>query len=195
MMMTKKHEHKWASIRKGFPQKICLCGMLKVGTHTVLIGDEVRYTSTIAPTAAGQLGMDLATGRAQQFVGGAAQAVASLSDVSSSRTYVFTSPDVLTITDNALIPWVPGAGTSISELLGLVKTAPTGASLIIEFFRGTRSTGAVGASLGTVTIVAGGFTASTAITPTTIATTEFVAMTINQIGSIIAGSNLTGIVR
>jgi hypothetical protein len=195
MMMMKKHEHKWAAIRKGFPQKICMCGMLKVGTHTVLLGDEIRYSSTKLTTTAGQLGMDLATGRAQQFVGGANQAIANLSDVLSSRTYAFTSPDTLTITDNALIPWMPGAGADISELLALVKTAPTGASLIVEFFRGTRATGVVGASLGIVTIVAGDFTASTAIAPTTIATTEFVAMTINQIGSIIAGANLTGIAR
>lgn len=189
----KIHTHNWVPIRKGFPQSLCKCGMLKVGTHTVLLGDLVRYTSTKAPVAMGEIGMDLATGRAQQFVGGAAQEIADLADIPS--VYSFTSPDVLTITDNALIPWLPGAGRSISELLGLVKTAPTGASLIIEFFRGTRATGAVGASLGIVTIVAGDFTATTAITPTVIATTEFVAMTINQIGSVIAGENLTGIAR
>jgi hypothetical protein len=77
----KTHEHKWVSIRKGFPQKLCMCGMLKVGTHTVLLGDEIRYTSTKLPVGAGQLGMDLATGRAQQFVGGSAEAIANLSDI------------------------------------------------------------------------------------------------------------------
>ena len=61
----KAHKHKWVSIRKGYPQKICLCGELKVGTNTVLLGDLVRYSSTKLPVAAGQLGMDLATGRAQ----------------------------------------------------------------------------------------------------------------------------------
>jgi len=112
-----------------------------------------------------------------------------------SPTYVFTVPDVLTTTDNALIPWIPGAGQNITELLAVVKTAPTGANIIIEFFIGTLATGVVGASLGTVTIVAGDYTASTGIGATAIGTTKFIAMTINQIGSTIAGSNLTAIAR
>lgn len=190
-----KHKHKWVSIRQGYPQKLCKCGLLKVGTHTVLLGDLVRYSSSAVPGAIGEVGMDLASGRLQQYVGGVAQDVADLADVVSSRTYTFTSPGDLTTTDNALIPWLPGAGAEISELLGLVKTAPTGSDAIIEFFRGTRATGTVGASLGTVTILAGNFTASAAIAPTTILTTEFVAMTITQIGLTIPGANLTGIAR
>jgi hypothetical protein len=110
-------------------------------------------------------------------------------------TYVFVSPDVLTTTDNALIPWIPGAGRIVSELLGLLKTSPGTQPVIIEFFRGNMTTGVVGASLGTVTIPAGSFTSSTAIAPTLIGTGEFVAMTINQVGVGPAGSNLTGIVR
>jgi hypothetical protein len=77
----KPHEHRWVAIKPGFPQTICKCGELKVGTHTVLLGDLVRYSSTKFPDAAGQLGMDLATGRAQQFVAGAAEAIADLSDI------------------------------------------------------------------------------------------------------------------
>lgn len=112
-----------------------------------------------------------------------------------SPTYVFTVADVLTITDNALIPWIPGAGQDITELLAVVKTAPTGDDIIVEFFIGTLATGVVGASLGTVTIPAGDYTATTGIAATTIGTTKFVAMTINQIGSTIAGANLTAIAR
>jgi hypothetical protein len=77
----KVHKHRWVSIKPGFPQKICKCGELKVGTHTVLLGDLVRYSSTKLTDAAGQVGMDLATGRAHLFVGGSTQAVAVLSDV------------------------------------------------------------------------------------------------------------------
>jgi hypothetical protein len=110
-------------------------------------------------------------------------------------TYVFTSPDVLTTTDNALIPWIPGTGRMLSELLGLVKTAPGTQAIIIEFFRGDMATGTVGASLGTVTIPPGSFFASSSITPTLIGVSEFVAMTINQVGIGPAGSNLTGIGR
>ncbi len=112
----------------------------------------------------------------------------------SAPVYVFTSPDVLTITDNALIPAIPGQGRPVTTLKAFVKTAPTGASLIVDFKRGTLSTGVVGASIGTVTITAGNFTASTTITADTILTTEFLVMEITQIGAGVAGSNLTGTV-
>jgi hypothetical protein len=110
-------------------------------------------------------------------------------------TYVFVSPDVLTTTDNALIPWIPGAGRTISQLLAVVKTAPTGQAIIIEYFIGDLATGVVGASLGTVTIPIGAFTATTGIAPIVIGNSSFVAMTINQVGNVIAGSNLTAIAR
>jgi hypothetical protein len=83
-MNEKTHGHRWVAIRPGYPQKICKCGELKVGTRTVLLGDLVRYSSTKIPTTAGQLGMDLATGRSQQFVTGAAEPVANLSDIGDS---------------------------------------------------------------------------------------------------------------
>lgn len=76
-----EHKHRWVPIKPGYPQKICKCGELKVGTNTVLLGDLVRYSSTKLTDAAGQIGMDLANGRAHLFVGGSTQAVAVLSDV------------------------------------------------------------------------------------------------------------------
>jgi hypothetical protein len=110
-------------------------------------------------------------------------------------TYIFTSPSVLTTTDNVLIPWIPGTGRTISELLAVVKTAPIGDDIILEYFVGDLLTGTVGASLGTLTIPAGDFTASTSITPVIIGYGQFLAMTINQVGSGTAGSNLTAIAR
>jgi hypothetical protein len=113
MMMMKKHEHKWAAIRKGYPQTICKCGELKVGTHTVLLGDLVRYSSTKLTTAAGQLGMDLATGRAQQFVGGANQAIANLSDITGgafSAGGVITPVGLPLVGDTTLFTITPPAG-------------------------------------------------------------------------------------
>lgn len=91
-----------------------------------------------------------------------------------------------------LIPWLPGRGTPVTTLTALVKTAPTGASITVDFRRGTIATGTLGAVIGTVTIVAGTFNGVTVIGATTILTTEFLAMEITAVGSIIAGANLTG---
>lgn len=114
----------------------------------------------------------------------------------AKRTYVFTVPDALTTTDNDLIPWLFGVGQPITELLALVKTAPTGANIIIEFFIGTISTGVLGASVGTVTITAGNYSGTTTLgAPFTPGTDKFLAMQINQKGSTIAGANLTAIAR
>jgi hypothetical protein len=110
-------------------------------------------------------------------------------------TYIFTSPDTLTTTDNALIPWIPGTGRTISQLLAVVKAASVGADIILEYFVGDLLTGTVGASLGTLTIPAGDFTATASITPVIIGYGQFLAMTINQVGSGTAGSNLTAIAR
>jgi hypothetical protein len=114
--------------------------------------------------------------------------------VSGPGTYIFTSPGDLTTTDNDLIPYLPGLGRIVDTLKALVKTAPIGADAIMEFFRGDLATGVLGASLGTVSVPDGSKFAQTTIVPTRIRTDEFVAMFINQIGSITPGANLTGAV-
>jgi hypothetical protein len=98
----------------------------------------------------------------------------------------------VTTTDNVLIPWLPGRGTDVTSLRCIVKTAPTGASITVDFRRGTIATGALGAVIGTVTITAASFEGTTAIGATNIPTTDFLAMEITAVGSIIAGANLTG---
>lgn len=110
----------------------------------------------------------------------------------TTPVFVFTSPDVLTTTDNTLIPWLPGRGTSVTTFTCLVKTAPTGAAITVDFRRGTIATGVLGAVLATVTIAAGAFTGSTVIAAAAIPTTDFLAMEITAVGSTIAGANLTG---
>jgi hypothetical protein len=81
MKTTKPHEHRWVAIKPGFPQKICRCGHMKVGTKTVLLSDFIRYTTTKAPVATGDLGMDVTSGRPQFFQGAAVRDVASLDDI------------------------------------------------------------------------------------------------------------------
>lgn len=106
--------------------------------------------------------------------------------------FVFTSPSTLTTTDNALIPWLPGRGTDVTTLRCIVKTAPTGSSITVDFRRGTIATGTLGAVIGTVTITAGSFEGTTVIGATNIPTTDFLAMEITAVGSTIAGSDMTG---
>lgn len=113
----------------------------------------------------------------------------------TGSTYVFCSPDNLTTTDNALIPWLPGNGGQIDTLTVFVKTPPTGQSLIVQFSVGTVSTGTVNTLIGTVTIAAAAYTATTSIAATTLASTQFLQAAITQVGSGTAGANMTAFAR
>lgn len=143
----KSHEHKWVSIRKGYPQKICKCGELKVGTNTVLLGDLVRYSSTKLPAAAGQLGMDLATGRAQQFVGGAVEEIANLSDITgggSSNAFMFGGgvDGALTLVANAAFAQYEWAHEYTNVILaGFTLTSYVGNPAMLLQISGTLTMG------------------------------------------------------
>ncbi len=77
---------------------------------------------------------------------------------------------------------------SCTSLTGKVNTAPAGASLIFTINRN-------GASIGTVTIIAGTTGASTTISATTLAQDDVITVQITQIGSSTAGSDLIAEVR
>lgn len=93
--MLATHKHKWVAIRRGFPQRMCLCGAIKsrglvVGENTITlspagVGDVMRWSATKAPVAAGDIGMDVATGRPQAYVGGTAVDLATVNDTSPSE--------------------------------------------------------------------------------------------------------------
>lgn len=85
----REHRHSWKAIPglESFPQRLCRCGMVwapqgvKAGKRSTFYGDSfVRWDATATPTAAGQLGMDLATGRPKAFVGGASKDIAVSGD-------------------------------------------------------------------------------------------------------------------
>jgi len=105
----------------------------------------------------------------------------------------FSFPGVLNINENAYIPpVVPDHNVTITKLLAFVKTPSTGADITVTFKKITLATGALSASIGTVTITAGTWTASTAVS-VALATTEGLVMEITQVGSVnTEGSNLTG---
>jgi hypothetical protein len=112
----KPHEHNWVSIKPGFPQKICKCGHMKVGTKTVLLSDFIRYTTTKAPVDEGDLGMDVTSGRPQFFQGAAVRNVASLDDIVGGvgnivADAVFTGGNFA----------VPGAMSDVTDGIGFVE--------------------------------------------------------------------------
>ena len=122
--------------------------------------------------------------------------IGATSVVEDAQKFVWTSPGVLTTTDNDLFARIPVQVTTPVRLLSVdVETAPTGASLLVTFRIGTRSTGALAAAFATVTVTAGSFTGSTTVAAITIAPTEFLVVNITQVGSIVPGSSATIVAR
>lgn len=94
-MNTPGHVHKFAPIKKGFPQKICSCGevrgvsSIKIGRNTIDVGaggagDVIRFTDSQAALAAGDLGMDNVSGRVRAFVEGEDRYLATVDEVLGS---------------------------------------------------------------------------------------------------------------
>lgn len=81
----KAHKHKWEAVKRGFPQRVCRCGLLRAtsivaGENSITlspsgVGDVIRWSATKAAVAAGDIGMNTTTGRLSMFVSGAAQDV------------------------------------------------------------------------------------------------------------------------
>jgi hypothetical protein len=74
------HVHKWEALKRGFPQRVCRCGSLhatelKIGKNTITlspagVGDVARWSATQNALAAGDIGMNVLTGRPQAFIQG-----------------------------------------------------------------------------------------------------------------------------
>ena len=122
--------------------------------------------------------------------------IGASSQVTDAQKFAWTSPDVLTITDNAFFARIAPQVTQGVRLLSVdVETAPTGAALLVAFRIGTRSTGALAAAFATVTVAIGAFTGSTTVAGITLAPTQFLVCEITQVGSTIAGANATMVAR
>lgn len=122
--------------------------------------------------------------------------IGATSVIEDAQKFVWTSPGVLTTTDNDLFARIPAQVTTPVRLLSIeVETAPTGASVLVTFRKGTRSTGVLAAAFATLTLTAGSFTASTTVAGITIATTEFLVVNITQVGSVVPGSSATIVAR
>lgn len=74
------HRHQWFPVKRGFPQRICKCGALGVaqidaGGNTISVGipgpvDLIRWSASALPTAAGDVAMDVTSGRPRAFIEG-----------------------------------------------------------------------------------------------------------------------------
>jgi len=95
---------------------------------------------------------------------------------------VYTQQGVLTVT-TGLTRYYFDASKTISQIRASVGTAPTGASIIVTVYKN-------GTSIGTTTIAASAFTATSA-PATSVVSGDYVTASITQIGSTIAGSDLT----
>ena len=117
--------------------------------------------------------------------------------VTDQDKFAWTSPGALTTTDNALFGrYSPQISTRVRLLEVNVETAPTGATLTVDFRKGTKSTGALGAVIGTVTVAISAFNGTTTVSPAIVlASTEFIVAEITQVGSTIPGSNATMMAR
>lgn len=103
------------------------------------------------------------------------------------KAFAFFVPGTQTVgNDQSLNPRAPSVQT-VSRLDAYVKTAPTGASLIARVYNVTQ-----GLVVATVTIVAAAQTATqTSMTNASISQGDVLRADVTQIGSTIAGINLT----
>ncbi len=111
--------------------------------------------------------------------------------------YVWSFPGTInTVNNNQIARLTKGVSVTVDTLDAVIETAPTGASAIFNVRRGTISTGVLGASIGTVTILAGAYSGTTALgTPAVIDPTEFLVMEITQTGSGVPGVTATVFAR
>lgn len=114
-------------------------------------------------------------------------------DANVARGYfIFTSPGVLALADNAMFPRMsPDEPVLIDNIAAEIETAPTGAAILADFRKGKRSTGVLATAFATLTIAISAFTASKDIPPMIVYPDEFLTVYLTQVGSTIAGSNAT----
>lgn len=104
-------------LRRGFPIFVCRCGLMKVGERTVSLdgaNNKIIWTASGAPTALGDLGMDVTTGRPQAFVGGSAKAVALTTDVGLGPSQIVEA----TAADAVGIAFAVVTGMTITPVAG-----------------------------------------------------------------------------
>ncbi len=139
-LLRAPHQHAWVPIRKGYPQKICRCGAfkardIKVGENTISFspvgaGDVARWSATAQPAAAGDLGMDVTTGRPRAFVSQTPRDLATTAEVvrSSRRValYEFNPDSIVLAQYGDVVQAATGVPTSFEDATGEYINYDTG---------------------------------------------------------------------
>jgi hypothetical protein len=95
----------------------------------------------------------------------------------------------LAVGTNAAAELRPSAAFTAAEIFAAVKTAPSGAALLVTVRKN-------GAAVGTVTIADGAFTGTQAILSiTAFAKDDKITVDIDQVGSVVAGADLSVALR
>ena len=101
----------------------------------------------------------------------------------------YTLPGSLTVGSNAAAALRPSADFIASSIFAEVKTAPTGASLIVTVKKDALT-------VGTVTIPAGQFTATqSSLSITSITADSKITVDVDQVGSTVPGNDLSVMLR
>lgn len=132
------HEHRYVPIRHGYPQRICKCGAMKIGKNTITLSpggaDVLRWSTTQAATAAGDIGMNVTTGRPSAFVGGVNSPFALSADI-ISQIVEATDTSALNTTTLTLLPSMtitPASGTYTAWFSGTFEDVLGGGTDVIE---------------------------------------------------------------
>jgi len=111
-------------LRRGIPIFVCPCGSMKFGKNTITLdpANLIRWSGSGVPAVLGEVGMDVVTGRLQQFVGGAARAVANLTDISSGGYTFDEFSDIAsgTFVTSVVFPTfaaIPGASLPFTQVV------------------------------------------------------------------------------
>lgn len=124
---------------RGVPIFVCACGSMRFGSNTVTLDgvlDLIRWTTSGTPVSAGEVGMDLATGRPTAFIGNASRAL-GVRDESfapgTSRSWIVQQNGGLTTINNAGFTTAPTAtgtasvlNTTISQFISYLSGAIAG---------------------------------------------------------------------
>lgn len=128
------HKHRWTPIKKGFPQRVCECGLmavkeLKIGKNTITLSplgssdDTMRFSSLGAPTTVSQLAMSPSSGSGRPLVrqGAVNRRLRMADEAFAKKFWRFNqNPGTLTITN------VNSTATITTAGVGLVVSASGG---------------------------------------------------------------------
>jgi len=115
-------------------------------------------------------------------------------DVAKQHTFVYTYPGTLAVNNTGPRIPIPALGFEIENVAIQVRTAPTGASLIVD----VNKNGSTIFTTGKPTIAASDtqdLTSTPTTNPTVCVTGDYLTVDIDQVGSTVAGADLVVLIE